>query len=160
MDSTIIDPAHRRDSSPLQSDISSTTDDVSYMEKYTHIKAIVVQQERDLQQLRIKHKAVETMQELFKESEAENSKLRKEKWTWKVQYPYCRVDLPVMDIPLLKHLTKMMCFLPGPDKDLIKELSKENAKLKQGLKFATVDPSCNGQFIAGKQKVKGRKRAF
>ena len=160
MDSTIIDPAHKRDSSPLQSDISSTTDDVSYMEKYTHIKAIVVQQERDLQQLRIKHKAVETMQELFKESEAENSKLRKEKMDLEGAISILQSRLASYGHSTSKTFDENDVFLPGPDKDLIKELSKENAKLKQGLKFATVDPSCMDNLLQENKRLKEEKEHF
>ena len=113
----------------------------TYKEKFENLKILVHQQQRELQSQKIRNEGVTTITTCLQEEREENNQLRN-----KIQKLEQSVVTLQSRLSASGHVSNVNTqegesVLPGPSKQLMENLVRENTRLRQSLRQASGDPA-------------------
>ncbi len=126
--------AHR--GSPL----SHNTED-TYREKFENLKILVQQQQKELQSHKIRNEGISTITACLQEERQENAQLRSKMNKLEQSVTTLQGRLTATGHSPHSSLENGETVLPGPSKQLMDNLVRENTRLRQSLRQASGDPA-------------------
>lgn len=112
----------------------------SYKAKYEHLKATVKQLYKERQTLLARVHGLESLSTLLSETRQENKELHEKNSKLEATIATYQGRLSSIGASLSLSFEEGEPFVPGPSRQLLDNLVKENARLRQNLKFTNCDP--------------------
>ncbi|KAJ8316958.1 hypothetical protein KUTeg_004862 [Tegillarca granosa] len=112
----------------------------SLQEKVDHLKILLKQYQNELQSQKIRKEGVETVSKLLQESRLENNLLQKRNKTLETVIRNLQSRLTNNGLSDSITLEEGDMFIPGTSKQVLDNLTRENARLRALVKNASVDP--------------------
>lgn len=149
-DTTIETAMYSPYSSPQSNTFSDTSSefqsDDKINQKFDNFKIAIRQLQKEVQTERVKNQGLTTIISSSKETKEENSKLRKDMQIKESAIAVLQNRLSNLGESTEVRLKDGEHVIPGPSRQILDSLTEENCKLKESLRYMTVDPSHIGQL--------------
>ena len=113
----------------------------TYREKFENLKILVQQQQRELQSQKIRNEGVTTITTCLQEEREENSQLRNKIQKLEQSVVTLQSRLSATGHNSNLNVQEGESVLPGPSKQILENLVRENTRLRQSLRQASGDPA-------------------
>ena len=113
----------------------------TYREKFENLKILVQQQQRELQSQKIRNEGVTTITTCLQEEREENSQLRNKIQKLEQSVVTLQSRLSASGHNSNLNVQEGESVLPGPSKQILENLVRENTRLRQSLRQASGDPA-------------------
>ena len=133
-------PMHRDSSSHNQgdaSDLGTSTENIQYKEKVESLSSCVKKLHQELQSERLRVEGLNTVSVCLEEERQENEQLRKELQQKDSQIENYKSRLYNLGQSTSLSMGEEDFIVPGQSKVVVENLMKENARLKQNLKYSS-----------------------